>query len=198
MSRQVLHEPAGEAARDRLAFERVRAGDALAFEALFLAYYRRLCLAVDRYVHAPDIAEEIVRDVFMRIWQQRATLPATEDVRGYLYAAARNRARDHLKHERVVERSRRGVGADHRPPGMGESPAAPDAQLEAQELRAAIEHALSVLPDRVREAVVLQRQHGLSYAEIAGVMGISVSTVEKHIIAALKALRKSIAGFRLL
>jgi len=67
--------------------------------------------------------------------------------------------------------------------------------LRAAELAAAIERAIAQLPPRCREAYLLRRQHHLSYAEIARVMGIAPKTVEIQIGAALKALRASLADW---
>jgi RNA polymerase sigma-70 factor (ECF subfamily) len=60
---------------------------------------------------------------------------------------------------------------------MAEPPASPEEELQARELAALVEQTIQTLPDRSREAFLLQRQHGLGYNEIAGVMGISPSTV---------------------
>jgi RNA polymerase sigma-70 factor (ECF subfamily) len=72
--------------------------------------------------------------------------------------------------------------------------AAADAELEADELAALVKRVIAALPERPREAFLLSRRHGLSHAEVAGVMEISVSTVEKHIVRAVAELRRALAA----
>src|SRR6185437_7257015 len=84
---------------------RIRAGDVAAFEQLFRALHAPLCEVVDGYVRSQAVAEEIVQDLYFVIWTTRERLPAPRSFRGYLFAAARNRALHHLRHQAVVRRS---------------------------------------------------------------------------------------------
>ncbi len=94
-----------EASRlDAILVERVRVGEAAAFERLFLTYYPSLCGFVDTYVHSEAIAEELVSDLFRRLWEQRERWTPTTSVASYLFGAARNCAIDYLKHQRVEQR----------------------------------------------------------------------------------------------
>ena len=78
-------------------------------------------------------------------------------------------------------------------PGMSQAPAAPDDELQAMELAAAFENAVDRLPQRCRQTYALHREHGMSYAQIAGVMGISVRTVETQLARANRVLRRELA-----
>src|SRR4051812_24888483 len=73
-------------------------------EALFREHYTGLCGFVTRYVTSRDIAEEVVQEVFLRVWEQREAVAAVMPTRAYLYAAVRNQALTILRHERVVDR----------------------------------------------------------------------------------------------
>jgi RNA polymerase sigma-70 factor (ECF subfamily) len=187
-------EPASEPAESELA-ERVRAGDSAAFEALFRAYYRKLHAFIEGYVGSPDAAEDLAVDVFTRIWERRAEWVVHGSVRAYLYGAARNEALAHLRRRRMVERAHAEAARDLHSPGVAGPSAPADAQLEAGQLAAAVESAISRLPERGREALVLHRKHGLSYAEVGEAMGISPRTVEVHIRRAFVALRTELAPF---
>jgi RNA polymerase sigma-70 factor (family 1) len=181
-------DAAGDEA-DRALAERVRAGDAAAFEALFHRYYGRLHAFARGYVKSPEVAEDLATDVFVRVWERRAEWELRAGPRAYLYAAVRNEALAWLRRQRMLDRAHADALRDDRRPGMGAAPAPGDAQVEARELTEAIDRAVAALPERTREAFVLHRRHGLSYAEIAAAMDISPRTVEVHIGRAFKALR---------
>lgn len=178
------------AARDHAWIARIREGDAAAFEALFLAYTPRLCDFVFRYVHAREEAEEIVQDLFVWLWQHRATLPIRGAVSTYLYAAARHRALDRLKRERVRERWRSGEASN-----PAAEPKGADVALELAERQAAIERAIAELPERRRAVCVLRWVDGLSYAEIAQRLGVSEKTVDSQLQNAIRFIRQALAGF---
>ena len=179
---------------DRHWLERIRAGDEAAFESLFREHYHGLCVFAARLVRSDALAEELVQDVLLRVWQQRERLEVTGTIAAYLYGATRNQALGHLRHERVERKWRERPDAG-RPlagsSGLGQA----DEAARAAELAAAIERAVAGLPPRCREAYLLRRQHHLSYAEIARVMSIAPKTVEIQIGAALKALRKSLSDW---
>ena len=163
-------------------------------EALFRTYHTELCAFARRYVRCPDVAEELVSDVFVRVWELRETWPAVcASQKRYLYTAVRNGALKHLAHERVVQRSRAMTQEPGPVPGMSQAPAAPDDELQAMELALAFENAIDRLPRRCRQAYALHREHGMSYAQIASVMGISVRTVETQLARANRILRRELA-----
>src|SRR2546426_2098957 len=83
---------------------RVRAGDEAAFEALFHAYHAALCAFVYRYLGARDLAEEIVQDVFLFVWDRRETWQVQSPGKRYLFTGARNASVRYLRHHRGVKR----------------------------------------------------------------------------------------------
>jgi RNA polymerase sigma-70 factor (family 1) len=184
----------GEAADAELA-RRVQAGDAAAFEALFQRYYRRLYAFAEHYVGSAEVAQDLTVDVFVRVWERRAEWGVSGSPRSYLYAAVRNEALMHLRRERMVRRAHEAALRDERAPGMGGGPPDADAGVQARELADAIDHAIARLPDRTREAFVLHRRHGLSYAEVGEAMGIAPRTVETLIRRAFRSLRAQLASF---
>jgi RNA polymerase sigma-70 factor, ECF subfamily len=174
---------------------RIRSGDPRAFEALFQRYYRKLHAFIDGYVDSADAAEDLAVDVFSRIWERRGEWVVQGSVRAYLYGAARNEALAHLRRKRMIDRAHAQAARDLRSPGVAGPATLADAQVEAGELARAVEAAIARLPERGREALVLHRKHGLSYAEVAATMGISPRTVEVHIRRAFVALRTELAPF---
>lgn len=161
------------------------------FSALFRAMYPELCNFVVQYVTSRAIAEELVQDLFLRLWERGEQDPgALPTGRTYLYRAARNRALDHLKHERVVERTARTCPL---PDDLFAPPA--DAELGAPKLAAAIDAAIQELPPRTRRVFVLTKGNGLTYAQVAEVMEISVKTVEGQMSRAFRILRSQLQDY---
>ena len=171
------------------------AREGLSLEALFHTYRAKLCTFALGYVGCTDVAEEVVEDVFLRLWEQRENLPKCNSPKSYLYTAVRNQALKHLAHERVVRKSLAIVQREGHAPGMSQPPASAEDQVQATELAAAFQYAIEQLPARCREAYTLHRQHGLSYAAIAERMGVSVRTVDTQLARATKVLRRNLAAW---
>ena len=171
--------------------ERIRTGDPMAFEALFHAYHASLCSFAYRYLGARDLAEEMVQEVFLFVWERRESWDVRSSVRSYLFTAVRNAALSYLRHERVVARrdARVRILQDTVAPGA-------DLEVVQAETVAAIQEAVARLPDRCRLVFTLHREQGLTYAEVAEVLGISPRTVEVQIGRALKSLRRCLAAHR--
>jgi RNA polymerase sigma-70 factor (ECF subfamily) len=174
---------------DRELLDRLRQGDRDAFDTVFRAHYATLVGVAERIVGERAVAEELGQDVMLELWRRHETLVVDESLRAYLVRAARNRALNHLRHERMVVRTA--------PRAAGETVTLPDApgNLVEDELEAAVREAVASLPERCREVFELSRGQGLRYAEIAGVLGISVKTVEAQMGKALRVLRERLAPF---
>ena len=180
--------------------DRLRAGDKGAFEELFRAYYDQLVGFASRLLGTANTdamaqAEEVVQDVFLSVWRQReAGKIAADDMAAYLFGAVRKTVTSHLRHMQVEKRWRERVNTEEGLTLINPSPAT-DAETRFNDLLAAVRVVIDELPPRCRQAFLLRRQHGLSYNEIAQVMGISPKTVEVQIGAALRTLRARLARF---
>jgi RNA polymerase sigma-70 factor (ECF subfamily) len=162
---------------------RIRAGDVEAFEGLYRAYWERLYAFAFRYMHSKEDAEEVVQEVFFRIWRGRSHWVPAGAVRNYLYLAVRNSARDRLERAAVARRWRISQGG---------TDAEVQSDLEARDLVAAVERAISELPDKRSAVCKLRLIDELSYAQIAERLGISEKTVETQLARGLKFLRDRI------
>jgi RNA polymerase sigma-70 factor, ECF subfamily len=188
---------AARLARDREWVARIRTGDVAAFESMWRAYKNDIGAFVMSYVRSRAAAEEVVQDLFLRIWVQRHLWEVPGPFHTYLFSAARNRAINYLRHERVEAAFRERVacgGGD----GVAAEARAADADEEAvtHALAADIGRSVAALPERCQEVFRLVRFHHLSYAEVATVLGISVKTVEVHMGRALTALRARLEVWR--
>lgn len=176
---------------DRTVVGRVRSGDAAAFHAMVETHREPLCLYVLGFVRHLALAEELVQDVFLGVWSRRERWTAPGGVRAYLYAAARNRALNHLRHERTARRA-----AESGELVPDEGPPHADAATHERELATAVSTAVAALPGRCRDVFLLQRRRGLTYAQIARELGVSVKTVETQMSRALRSLRRALAPYR--
>lgn len=173
---------------DRSWIERIRAGDARALESVFRRLAPALCAFVYRYVRSREAAEDIVQDLFLVLWRQRSVLDVRGSLTTYLFTAARNRALNHLKRERIVLREE-----EHSGEGRGEAAVPPvDASVIEGELAMAVHEAVAQLPERTRLVFMMSRQQGMTYEQIAQTLGLSVKTVETQMGRALRLLRGSL------
>jgi RNA polymerase sigma-70 factor (ECF subfamily) len=183
------------AVRNREWVARIRTGDEHAFEAMFRAYRDDLVGFVTSMLRSPDLAREVVQDLFLRIWQHRDLWEPNGPLNTYLFRAARNRAIDHIRHDRAEltlrDRAMREGSVTIAQPTS--EPA--DRLVRAADLRDAIARAVDELPDRCREVFRLRRQHHLTNAQVAEVLGISVKTVEVQMTRALGYLRRRLADW---
>jgi RNA polymerase sigma-70 factor, ECF subfamily len=172
---------------DRALVDRIRAGDRSAFETLFREMHATLVAFASRYV-GDDRAEELVQELFLDLWATRERWEVHGSVRAYLFTAARHRGlnarrRDAVERDWEADEARDDVRALH------PRPVTPDVLIERDEQHAAVSAAFALLPERCRLAMQLRWRDGLSYAEIAEVLGISVKGVENQLGRGLKALR---------
>jgi RNA polymerase sigma-70 factor (ECF subfamily) len=162
--------------------------------ALYRDQYEQLCRFAFRYVKSRQDAEEVVHDVFLRLWTRRpsgdggATIGSWCEHHGFAYAAVRNEAVDRLRRRRretlVLESAAEPVES-----GGERSVPLPDDELARADIAAAIQRAVDALPARVREVLLLKWQRGMTNAQVAESLGIARKTVEMHVTRAGRALR---------
>lgn len=162
---------------------KIRRGDAAAFEVLFRKTSAALIRFGWRLVRNTQVAENIVQDVFVRIWRNRAALDPGLNIKAYLYQAVKNQALQHLRHLKIE--NRRDDMPDVRHPGQS-----PEARIEERETASVVYDAVAQLPPHRRMIFTLSKYDHFTYAEIAEMQNISIKTVETQMGRALKFLRK--------
>jgi RNA polymerase sigma-70 factor (ECF subfamily) len=176
---------------------RVRAGDERAFRSLFDALYDPLLRYAFSAVRDASLAEDLVQEAFVRLWDLRESLDVSLPVRAYMYRAVRNLClnsrrndgtRRRLLEETVVTETAAVPRASVRP----------DDALDGAELKARLDAMIDALPPRQREAIRLSRMQGLTHEEVAAAMGCAARTVNNHLVAALATLRQRLAHSGLL
>lgn len=170
--------------------QQIRNGRLDSFEVLFRTYYQELCNYVYQYFHDKDTAEEIVQDLFYKLWNKKETLMIRTSIRSYLYKSAYNNTMLLLR-----EKNTRHV-TDIIPDNAEMTTVnEPDELLQASELNKIVQSTISSMPKKVRKIFELSRFEGLKYKEIADRLSISIKTVEANMGKALKLFRKNLKEY---
>jgi len=169
----------------------VSTGNEAAFERFFKTYYQ--CLLRYAFVMLRDevMAEEMVQQVFYKLWERRTKLHIHTSGKAFLYRAVHNECLNYLKHEKhkqAYEKQSLTIA------GNTCSEKTSD-RLIMTELQTKLQKAISELPEQCRNIFYMNRIEELKYREIAEELGLSIKTVEAQISKALKILRKKLADY---
>lgn len=182
----------GAASSDRELVSRIRAGDIQAFEELYRQYVSSLLRVAYTRLRSREVAEDVVQEVFLSLWQHREKWVLRKSLRSYIYTTLRNQVVHHQRHMQARDWRLRRVAAPDGILAAMPGPAGTDHRVRENELAAAVERAIERLSPRNRETFLLVRREGLSYAEAAEALGISIKGVEMNMVRALAALRKEL------
>jgi RNA polymerase sigma-70 factor (family 1) len=161
--------------------------DSLALETLFNRYYSALCRFTSIYIKDYSKAEELIADLFMRLWDKRNELQV-KSVRNYLFTSAKNLSFNEIQRVKLILLSLN----DHEDAfEYPDTHLNPHELLTSRESYAEIIGLIDLLPDRQREVLLMSRIDLLGKDIIAELLGISVRTVETLLYQALKNFRSS-------
>lgn len=164
--------------------------DESVFEQVFKAYFKRLHSYAFTILKDEAVAEEMVQQVFFKLWERTETLSIAGSVAGYLYRAVHNESLNYLKHQQVKRNYHLHIAYSMR----NESDHA-GGKIAAAELEGKLRDALNELPEQCRTIFQMSRFDELKYREIASKLDISVKTVENQMGKALKLLRAKLVDF---
>jgi RNA polymerase sigma-70 factor (ECF subfamily) len=167
----------------------IREGDADAFKNLFETYCQALVYFAWRFVKNTQAAENIVQDIFLKVWLNRTRLDPALNTKSYLYKAVKNQALQHLRKAKIENRKGNFQVLD-------DSTKSPEDILNEKEIAVSVQRAISELPTQSRLIFTMSKYSNLKYSEIAEIQNISIKTVETHMGRALKFLRKRLANLR--
>ncbi len=158
------------------------------FEILFRSHYGMLVNFANSFLQDLDSAQEIVQDVFIRLWEKRAEVDPQKSVKSYLYSSVRNRSlnyiRDHKKFRNEYLDIEQALDAEFAVEIAGKS------NLEER-----IEQALQKLPPKCRQIFEMSRFEEKKYKVIAGELNISPKTVEAQMSKALRIMRAELQDY---
>lgn len=167
--------------------DQFKAGDRLAFGHIYMEYSPKVYRFARRYMNNTSDIEEIVQDVFVRLWDARMTVNPALNFDNYLFTITR-----HL----ILNRHRAKINEiylqDTVLASLEQEYDMPEDEIIAQDLSRYIDKIIEQLPPKQQEVFTLSRRQILTYKEIAEQLGISEKTVEAHIHQAIRYIRKMI------
>lgn len=164
--------------------------DEAAFEQVFKVHFKNLHAYACTIIREETAAEEVVQNVFFKLWERSKGLSISGSVAAYLYRSVYNESLNYLKHRKVQS-----VYQQHINHTMKNENDTAGKKLSLKELEGKLATALSELPEQCRTIFQLSRFEELRYKEIADRLGISVKTVENQMGKALKILRTKLVEF---
>ena len=163
-------------------------GSEMAFDSLFRKYYAILCAYAHRFV-TMDVAENLVQDMMVWLWENRETIVIESSFSNYLFRSIYHRALNHINREETAQRAEAKFYMH-----LHEQENDLD-EYHIEELTRKVEESISKLPESYREAFVMHRFRQMSYKEIAHELGVSPQTINYRIVQALKLLRADLQNY---
>jgi RNA polymerase sigma-70 factor (ECF subfamily) len=160
------------------------------FEKLFKLHYSRLCSYANLFLNDPDAAEDVVQEVFFKLWKNREELVISTTIKSYLFRAVRNGCMNVIDHISIRDAHKIINEED-----MKESESNLIDETILSELEQRIKETIDQLPAERRKIFILSRYEGLKYREIADRLNISVKTVENQMYQALKFMREGLVDY---
>lgn len=166
-------------------FAKLAIGDEQSFDIIYRHYVKRLFPYVEKLVKVPELAEELVQEIFVQIWINRQAFTNVQHPTAYLFSIANRQALKYLKKvandERILQRI-----TSHIEPSRNET----EEQIVLRESVEVIKEAVAQLPDQRRLIWELSRNEGLSHEQIATRLNISKNTVKNQMVHSLRYVRE--------
>lgn len=165
-------------------------GDGLAFEAIYKRHWRKVYLTACKKLHSKEVAEELTQNIFVSLWERRATLAITT-LESYLMTALKYKVINYIDAtllKNKIFHNLQQTSTDIVGPNV-------DNLIAMKEIRAAIEIALTGLPEKTQTIFRLSRFENKTIKEIAALINMNEKAVEYHITQSLKKMRIHLKDF---
>ncbi len=166
-------------------FQSFLRGEESGFSAFFRAYFPVLCLYACTWIHDRELAEDLVQNCFIRLWEKRARVKRAGALRSYLYTMVRHECLNHLRHAKYADGEKEAYGEVH--PIIEES--AVHRVIAAETMRE-IQAAIRQLPPAVRRTIDLLLVEEKKVREVAVQLGLSEQTIRNQKAQGLSLLRR--------
>ncbi len=164
----------------------IQSGNEAAYKVVYFHYYEPLCIYVLSFTSHRTIAEDVVQDVFLKLWAKRESLRLDGSLNGYLYRLTYNTFIDVYRENKQLDVELQLFKRE----SLAELIEENDEQF--QQRLGKVQKAIDELPPRCKEIFILCKQRGMRYKEIAKKMGVSLKTVENQMGKALSLIRKKV------
>jgi RNA polymerase sigma-70 factor (family 1) len=170
--------------------KKLKSGDPESFSVIFSGYYKDLVFFAYNFTHDLAVAEDIVQDTFVRLWEDHETLTVTVSLRSILLKTIQNKCIDLHRHRKIID-----IHNSYIINNTLLYEYDTERYLLISEMEGIIAKTMVLLPEKIRETFILHRNEGLKYREIAEKLNVSVRTVEVRISKALELLRTGLLDF---
>ncbi|OQP59588.1 hypothetical protein A3860_36985 [Niastella vici] len=160
-------------------------GDEAAFRQIYLLYSGRLYGNILKLVKSKAVAEEILQEVFIKIWEHRRHIDVNQSFRSYLFRIAENKVCNFYvkaSRDRALINTLTGI--------MSSNYSHVEEAIVSREQAAFLQHAIDTLPPQRKQVFQLCKIEGKSYEEVSALLGISTSTISDHIVKANRFLKE--------
>ncbi|MBN2482483.1 MAG: RNA polymerase sigma-70 factor [Bacteroidales bacterium] len=178
------------AINEKSLLERIKVGDKAAFSVVFVAYYSNLVMFAITFIREKQTSEEIVQDVFVKLWDNREILEIKSSLKSFLMKSVQNKCIDCIRHQKIRNRYSENILNN---PKLFENET--ESYMLYSELERHIDIVLQRLPDKINQAYSLNRFDGMTYQEIADKLKVSVRTIEVRVSKALNFLRANLKDY---
>lgn len=175
----------------KMLLQRIAQQDEQAFRSLYHIYNARLRKFAFALVKSRENAEEIVEDVFIKLWKQRQNLEAINNIGVYLYTATKNTALNYLSKQAIANILEPFDNIDIKL--CPEDHQSPDELMITAEMHLSVKHAIESLPPRCKMIFKLVREDGLKYRDVSDILGISVNTIDAQMAIAVKRIWEAVS-----
>jgi len=167
--------------------KRLKEGDTIAFIQIYNRYNHPLYIFILRFVKLPEYAEDVLQDVFLKIWEIRERINPELSFNAYLYKISRNKVFKLLK--KIVTDNAMQIQLMTQ---LETATEAPHLKLQWKQYNDLLHKAVNQLPPQRQKVFKLCREQGKSYEEVAEELGISRNTIKEHMVAAMKSIKEYI------
>ena len=165
--------------------------DERAFEQIYDLFYSKMYATAFQYLKNKPLAEEVVSDIFCRIWKKRQNMGEIKNFESYVFISVKNLSLNYIRNNSKVSNE----SLDEQSYYISDPVALPDEVMQAHELQDLLENSIENLPKKCRAIFKMIRFDGLKYKEVASELNISVNTVDTQMRIAMKRISQSLGDF---
>jgi RNA polymerase sigma-70 factor (family 1) len=182
---------------DRALLKKLRESNEKAFEELFRRYFAALHSYATFYTNNPQLSEDLVHDIFHKIWETRKSLAIHTSIKSYLYKSVHNSCIQYLRHLKVEKKhSKKQVAKLEEALMMNRLYFETGlSKLMEKEIGELVQEAIIRLPEKTRDIFMMSRDHHLKNSEIAKKFSVSEKAVEYHITRALLIIKQELKDY---
>jgi len=172
---------------DQELLDLLRSADSVALGEIYERYHKPLYSFLYKFLKSPELTEDMTQEIFMKLWDGRAELPALLSVKSYLFTIGRNHVFNFLKRAGTDRTAKAEILKHYSTAGN-----TLENVLHSRDYLRYLDHLLDGLSPQSREVFRLCRQEGMTYDETASLLGISRNTVKKHMVRTMRVLSDSV------